>query len=619
MRTVAQRAALFAAVGLAVGHAPVALAYTDVASNDAGARVVLHQVLAQRTRSLFAAVADPGQPFGPSIAISPAYYFSEQQAVVDRAGGIVAAWKRMDPQGSDTGQVVAAIRAPGGGFGPPVQLSNDNRAEAVTLAGSPRGDVLVAWARYQRPVEYSFRAAGGRFGPATEIAGSTFSYTPVDVALDDQGGALVLYEEFDAAANSRTVRAAYRPPDGSFGPPTTVAGPPPDVGLAAFASNAHGDVLLAWVDHGSLTAVERSSGSAFGPPFRVADGLPKGVGVEGLAINADGAAVLAFGGYQTATSVLYRAAGGVFGPPVALGPPIVAGHVSVAIDPRGDGAVVWDAPDLAVAAAYRTASGAFSAPMLLASARPGAPGQSTHASLAIDGLGRAIAAWEQSDGRFVSLLARAFDATGGEPPDLVSRRRAYVREGPARNCRPGDGHMLHATRDATVFRVDFSDNTSPLYYGCLFARGTPVDLIADDLFTSSIRLAGPLVGYGANLCDPDTCETDIVVLDLRDETSGITRTAKAGPNATSEVAALRLRPSGAVAWISCSSFNPSQVIDASCARPSGRLKRVNVLSRMSRTPSIVDTGPRIDPRTFELRGSLLTWRDGSTTRSARLR
>jgi DNA-binding transcriptional ArsR family regulator len=179
MRTAAQAATLFATVALAVGQAPVTLAYTGVATNDAGARVVLQQVLEQRTRPLFAAVADPGQPFGRSAAISPAYYFTEQQAVVDPTGGMVAAWKRMDPQGTDFGQVVAAIRAPSGGFGRPVQLSSDNKAEAVTLAGSPRGDAIVAWTRYQRPVEYSFRAAGGRFGPATEIAGSTFSYAPV--------------------------------------------------------------------------------------------------------------------------------------------------------------------------------------------------------------------------------------------------------------------------------------------------------------------------------------------------------------------------------------------------------------------------------------------------------
>jgi hypothetical protein len=363
--------------------------------------------------------------------------------------------------------------------------------------------------------------------------------------------------------------------------------------------------------------VERSPGNAFGAPFRLVDGLPGDATVQSLAINPSGGAVLAFGSYATDKSLIYRPAGGAFGAPSTLGPSSIAAGVSVAIDPGGTAAAVWSQPDLALAATYRTPTGPFSPPVLLAAARPGAPSR-PYASLTIDGSGRATAAWEQANGRSVSLLTRAFDASGVEPPQLVSRQPSYVREGPARDCRPRDGHAVRATRDATVFRVDFSDGPSPIYYGCLLARGTPVQMIADNMFTPSIRLAGPLVGYGANLCDPDTCETDVLVRDLRDDTDGISRYVKAGPDDTSEVASLRLRSNGAVAWISCSSFNPADVVDASCARPSGRLKRVSVLSSRSTVPRIVDTGARIDPRTFELRGSLLTWRNGTTTRSARL-
>jgi hypothetical protein len=158
------------------------------------------------------------------------------------------------------------------------------------------------------------------------------------------------------------------------------------------------------------------------------------------------------------------------------------------------------------------------------------------------------------------------------------------------------------------------------HFGCLLARGAPValDSVEGNPFPP-IALAGPLVGYASDSCDPDECDTFIFVTDLRDEIDGVRRIAAAGPGRTSEVPSLVLKPDGAVAWVSCSAYSPTYGAIDSCTARRRTKKRVYALDRRRFRPRLLDVSRQISPESLTLQGSRLTWRRGGKIHTARLR
>jgi hypothetical protein len=80
-----------------------------------------------------------------------------------------------------------------------------------------------------------------------------------------------------------------------------------------------------------------------------------------------------------------------------------------------------------------------------------------------------------------------------------------------------------------------------------------------------------------------------------------------------------LKSNGAVAWVSCSTLNPSYGAIHSCTARSGKRKRVYAFDRRGARPRLLDVSKRIDPATLTLRGSRLTWRRNGKLQAARLR
>jgi hypothetical protein len=151
------------------------------------------------------------------------------------------------------------------------------------------------------------------------------------------------------------------------------------------------------------------------------------------------------------------------------------------------------------------------------------------------------------------------------------------------------------------------------------ARGALVALDEGEGLFPPIALAGPLVGYASDSCDPDECDTFVFVTDLRDEIDGVNRIVSAGPGRTSEVPALVLKPNGAAAWVSCPAYNPTYGAIDSCKARSRTRKWVYALARRSFRPRLLDVSRHIDPASLALRGSRVTWRRNGKLQAARLR
>src|SRR3954451_10862660 len=323
----------------------MAFASTDLVANERGDQVLLHTILGQANRPLFAGLREPGGAFGPLRRVAPTSSFSQRKAALDSSGGAVAAWTTFQ---HSHGTVAAATRNPGGSFGP-ARLVADHAGADLSLAVNTHGDALVAWRDADGNIEYSFRPAGGDFTATAALPWK--ARTLAGVTLDDAGEALVVWNQDNGRDQPAPPVESVRPPGGQFSPPRAIDGVPS--AHLSFASSSSGGALIAWDSQAGIRAVEREPGGDFGAPFVVAAGASS---IRDMVLAPGGAAALALG-YST-LAVTVRGPGGSFAPPQDFGSfgEDEAAHwngAHVAVNERGDAAVAWGISGHLIRAAYR--------------------------------------------------------------------------------------------------------------------------------------------------------------------------------------------------------------------------------------------------------------------------
>lgn len=621
--------ALAMAVALAAGALPAADAQAFVlAGNERGDAVIAFQLGNDNMRPVEVLVRPAGGEFGGRAVVAkpPA-----QNASVDVAanGDAVVVWEQTEPPFHSRSRVLASFRPSGGSFGPPQELSTDGYGfrQPPTVAVDGRGGAVVAYAEARDPVGEKFelvvaeRRPGSEFGKGVSFGRSTHA---VHVAVDDAGHAFVGWMvPFDQPNAGQFVR--HRPPDGEWGAPQRVS----ELGGAAIndiAMSPGGRGLLRLGAADSLATADRRPGeSAFGPPTAHPLGSS---GAEFDSDIADDASAIHVAAEGPALSARIRQGEGVFGPATRIfdsedvGPDLFE-RPMLDMNAAGDGAVVWRGRRGRVGAGVRPRGGSFAGPRFLADPlRLALRGRRTP-WVTVDGSGRGTAAWAQSDGERIRIVAREFDAASVGPSRTLATGPAYVRKRPRSACFPKRTvrTVVSSSRARVLERRKSGDVRME---GCLFARGELVLLSfggeEDVIFPRpAIQLAGGLVGYARWACGPtEGCFTFVEVTDLRDDVNGVTRLFDPGSDEreTPQVGSLRLRSNGAVAWISCP--GEEQGVDVSSCRR-GSKKRVFAADAASDEPRLLATGRKIDVRSLGLRGSRLTWRDGRKLRSATLR
>ncbi len=600
---------LGAAIALVVFLVPAgSAAAVQVEGNAAGDTVAVFSLPYGKAR-YWAAFKPAGQEFGPSVQLTPKGAFRPSAAVAPDGTAIVT-WELK-------GSVMARIRPPGGDWGAPVTVAAARNLEGgPELAVDGTGNALVAWSDAAGLMSASYRPAGAAFGAPELMPGKG---TIKALAMDGAGEAIAI--SAGGSPSNGVLQSSIRPPAGAFGEPTTVAPIANSYGVA-LAMSVSGAALVAFSQDKGIAAASREPAGAFGAPVRVSDKHSEPFGtacygptVEDAALAGDGTGTITWGidfgvDYDTCGTGWTRqwmsaeTGDGTFAAPVELtSPRFPGGSASAAANEEGDTAVSWGLGGFDVAATYRPARSSFGAPFQLAGPRRGGADD-----VAIDGSGRATAAWDQNDGERDRVVARGFGATGASGPAVTLRARpAYThRRDGFRRCHPPGSRVLLRTREAVVFRQTRSPNRAK--YGCFFKRGRPVALdwgFEDFPVTTSpppaMALAGPLVAsyFLDEECGACGGQQGIEVIDLRTglEADGF---APYGQPYAESVRRIVLRRDAAVAWLSRagSIFK----LDAGAARA------VRIAH-----------GKNIDPRYLHQAHGRVYWRQGGRRRSAPLR
>jgi hypothetical protein len=409
-----------------------------VAMGSDGHAAVVWQRSDGSSNRVQAVVAAPGGAFGTPQTLSYAgnSAFSPNVAV-DRAGNAVAVWARSDGQRS---RIQVSVRAAGGAFGSPQTLSASGaHAFEPRVAMAPGGTAVVVWYRaegiYNR-IQAAVRPPGGAFGPVQTLSGAGQGAFDPQVAMDANGGAVAVWRRSDGVRFR--IETATAPPAGPFGSPQVLSAAGADAFDPQVAVNAGGTAVAVWRRAAGLSRVEsstRPAGGSFGAAQPVSPADAAGLEPR-VAVAAIGLTIVVWRRAAGATSrvlAAVRPPNRPFATPQVLS---AAGRRAfepqVAIDPEINSHVAWhgfDAQVSKVESARRRRGSLFAASEQIASPRAVAPRLATGA-----GAG-ALAVWAQLvGGEYRVHAARHFvetTAAAAAPGAATASPQARPAEAPA--------------------------------------------------------------------------------------------------------------------------------------------------------------------------------------------
>jgi hypothetical protein len=193
---------------------------------------------------------------GPSLAVAP-------------DGTVTVSWAAIrDGETYRDTHVFVATAAPGAAFGDPAIVSsafhdNNMSGQATRIVSNPRGDALVMWPVLDRvdssmfaadqTIRGAFRPAGGSFGPEEQVPmpdEQTRGMFRWDAAMGEDGQAVVAWSSL------RTVSVTYRPAGGPFEPAQV---PPPYPVCCSTQVMAHSDPTVAFDGAGNAAVAYRAT------------------------------------------------------------------------------------------------------------------------------------------------------------------------------------------------------------------------------------------------------------------------------------------------------------------------------------------------------------------------
>lgn len=252
--------------------------------------------------------------------------------------------------------VVAVVATAGGATASSTQRSLHAehvapRGAAPLLAVSDSGDVAAAWFNGTGLVESAFRALGSRWNAPTLVARGG----PWQLAIDGRGNTTLLWSSSAETPGTKVLVAVRSREGGTWGEPSELSGWQRDrfIGSPALDVNRAGDGISAFWDGGLKTSFRPRDGEWQEPqPLST----PPGTTRADVALDGAGNAFAVWDTLDQAIYVSRRAAvSGVWSPPVRLTPAGRRGLPRLAVNERGDAAVVW----ISYSGAWQGAAAAF--------------------------------------------------------------------------------------------------------------------------------------------------------------------------------------------------------------------------------------------------------------------
>ncbi|MGZ6662729.1 MAG: hypothetical protein ACXVHL_36000 [Solirubrobacteraceae bacterium] len=202
-----------------------------------------------------------GAPQDLSTAGQTAY---DPQVAVDGQGNAIAVWQRFD--GTNT-VVQAAVRAVGGSFGAPQDLSAAGQtAYDPQVAVDGRGNAIAVWSASDGTnfiVQAAVRAAGGSFGAPQDLSAAGQTANDPQVAVDGQGNAIAVWSRSNGTND--IVQAAARAAGGTFGAPQDLSAAGQDAHVPQVAVDRRGDAIAVWSRSNGTNYIVQAAARAAGP------------------------------------------------------------------------------------------------------------------------------------------------------------------------------------------------------------------------------------------------------------------------------------------------------------------------------------------------------------------
>jgi hypothetical protein len=354
----------------------------------------------------------PAQTQTDSWQVTSAALGRTPQIAVDGAGTTVIA-------GLTAGALAVRSRPPGGQVGSPARIpTGPGRVLAFGLAAGRGGRALLAWrqgaAARGAHLSYAVGLTGGRFGISRPLRAAgplaalrvpmTGEADSPQVAVADDGSALIAWLVAGRRGCGRSVRSALVRPTGAAGPPRTISHGCANAARLTAALGGPGQGAIAWREGRPCTfgrpcrlrivaaavrsgRVERPRTLSSSPVDATGPTVAAGSG-RTLVAWRDAARVDRSGAYGP-VMVAGRARSARFGAPHALSvATALVGRPAAAIDGSGDAIVVWAVRRSHAEAAFSRAGGPFGAPERIAAASSDARPSDPH--VALDPRGEAL-------------------------------------------------------------------------------------------------------------------------------------------------------------------------------------------------------------------------------------
>ena len=192
-----------------------------------------------------------------TLAPSGGHSFSAPAVAANAAGAMVVAFIDTDGGGNRIASYVTGAVAAGWGSPTVKALSTDSASHGPDVTVADDGSALVGWTT-SSAIQTSFRPVGGSFPAAGSVA-SIATDTPDDFALagSGRGDAVVAWSRFDTQFMQNVVRAAVRPAGASsFGAPQIVSNTKFYGSMPQIALDEQGDAVLAYQEGAAPTGVD---------------------------------------------------------------------------------------------------------------------------------------------------------------------------------------------------------------------------------------------------------------------------------------------------------------------------------------------------------------------------
>jgi hypothetical protein len=397
------------------GSGPESVA-PGVAMDPAGDSVAVWKAYIGTEERVEAASRPAGGSWGAPVILSPPGLETyDNEVVISPSGEATATWS------TDGGEQVVqvATMSPDGKWSGPVTLSDPTLiGDAPSLAVDSAGNLTAAWMQYggvNFVVVVSTRGADGIWTSPKQLSPAVGSAQSPSVAVDDQGDAVVVWNQQLLQAEAATRRGG-----GAWSQPVELSEGGEEIREATVAMDAAGEAVVTWDRYDGTEEVVQSA--TMSPAGSWTEAIDLSDGTYGayepkVAIDPEGEAIVVWEHSSPKIAVVEgrtRPPGSGWSPTAALTPlDQESGDASIAMNPAGLAVLVWQGGPLNTKStpygAARPQGGGWSAPQgLAANAKAG-----NYPLVATDADGDAVAAWESyGDGSSDEIEAAGFDGAG---------------------------------------------------------------------------------------------------------------------------------------------------------------------------------------------------------------